>query len=75
VPFRDITGHGSTLSLLTRAIALRSLPPSLLFTGVAGVGKRRTALALAQNLNCAESRRDVVFGDARRATPQEGLLS
>jgi DNA polymerase-3 subunit delta' len=68
VPFRDITGHGSTLSLLTRAVALHSLPPSLLFTGVAGIGKRRTALALAQTLNCAEPRHDVVLGDAARRT-------
>ena len=68
MPFRDIIGHGSTLSLLTRAIAFRSLPPSLLFTGVAGIGKRRAALALAQTLNCAEPRQDVVLGDAAGTT-------
>ena len=61
MPFRDIVGHRVTLRLLARAIARRSLPPSLLFTGGRGVGKRRTAVALAQALNCLEPRTDVVL--------------
>ena len=52
MPFRDIVGHERTLGLLARAIALGSLPPSLIFTGPRGVGKRRAAVALAQALNC-----------------------
>jgi len=59
MPFRDIAGHRLTLRLLARAVARRSLPPSLLFTGGRGVGKRRTAVALAQALNCLEPRTDV----------------
>jgi DNA polymerase III subunit delta' len=59
VPFRDITGHNRTLALLTRSIAASSLPPSLLFTGVSGVGKRRAAVALAQTLNCPAPQHDV----------------
>ena len=54
VPFRDITGHRRRLSLLSRAIAHASLPPSLLLAGPQGVGKRRTALAIAEALNCLD---------------------
>jgi DNA polymerase III subunit delta' len=59
VPFRDITGHSRTLALLTRSIANGSLHPSLVFAGVSGIGKRRTAMALAQTLNCPTPRRQV----------------
>jgi DNA polymerase-3 subunit delta' len=50
--FRTIVGHGRILRLLSRAIAHDTLPPSLLFAGPAGVGKRRTADAVARALNC-----------------------
>jgi DNA polymerase III subunit delta' len=52
MPFRSITGHRPLLDLLARAIARGTLPPSLIFAGPAGVGKRLTATALAQALNC-----------------------
>jgi DNA polymerase III subunit delta' len=52
MPFRQITGHRPVLELLARAIARRTLPPSLIFAGPDGVGKHRTAIALAQALNC-----------------------
>jgi DNA polymerase-3 subunit delta' len=52
MPFRAITGHRPLLELLARATARDTLPPSLIFAGPEGVGKRRTALALAQVLNC-----------------------
>ena len=47
-----IVGHRRLLALLSRAIAHGTLPPSLLLAGPAGVGKRRTATAIAQTLNC-----------------------
>ena len=50
--FRGITGHQPLLELLARAIARGTLPPSLIFAGPAGVGKRMTATALGQVLNC-----------------------
>lgn len=50
--FRAITGHRPLLELLSRATARQTLPPSLLFAGPEGVGKRLTAIALAQALNC-----------------------
>jgi DNA polymerase III subunit delta' len=52
MPFRDIKGHAHVYELLARAVARESLPPSLIFAGPEGVGKRMTALALAQLLNC-----------------------
>jgi DNA polymerase III subunit delta' len=52
VPFRDIAGHGHLLELLGAAVQRASLPPSLIFAGPDGIGKRLTATALAQLLNC-----------------------
>jgi DNA polymerase-3 subunit delta' len=56
MPFRDVIGHRRLLGLLARSIAADSLPPSLIFGGPAGVGKRLTATALAQALNCLDLR-------------------
>lgn len=56
MPFRDIVGHRRLIELLSRSIAHESLPPSLLFSGPAGSGKRLTAIAVAQALNCLEPR-------------------
>lgn len=63
--FREIVGHRWLLSLLSRAIARESLTPSLILSGPEGVGKRLTAIAVAQTLNCA-SRTTI---DAGPSTP------
>jgi DNA polymerase III subunit delta' len=52
MPFSEVLGHARPLGLLSRSIARGSLPPSLLFTGPEGVGKRLVAGALAEALNC-----------------------
>ena len=52
MPFKDLAGHSRVTTLLARAIAGSSLPPSLLFSGLDGVGKRTTAVAVAEALNC-----------------------
>ena len=52
MPFRAISGHRVVLDLLSRATARGTLPPSLIFAGPSGVGKRLAATALAQALNC-----------------------
>ncbi|MBM3778989.1 MAG: DNA polymerase III subunit delta' [Acidimicrobiia bacterium] len=52
MPFRDITGHVRTTALLSRAVRQGTLPSSFLFAGPHGVGKRLTAQALAEVLNC-----------------------
>jgi DNA polymerase-3 subunit delta' len=54
MPFRDIVGHRRLVSLLSRAIARGTLPPSLLFAGISGVGKRRVAVALGETVNCLQ---------------------
>jgi len=68
MPFRDIIGHRRSLRLLSRAVSSGTLPPSLLFAGPEGVGKRQTAVALAQALNCVSPLRDVVVGSASAST-------
>jgi len=56
VPFSTIAGHGRVLSLLSRAIARDAMPPAVLMAGPAGVGKRLTAVAVAQAINCLQPR-------------------
>ena len=56
MPFQALVGHHRVLALLARAIARGTLPPALLLAGPEGVGKRRTALAIAETLNCLELR-------------------
>ena len=56
MPFRGITGHQRILSLLSRAIARGTLPPSMLLAGPSGIGKRRAAVAIAEALNCVQAR-------------------
>jgi len=52
MPFRDVIGHRRLVDLLARAVSRASLPPSLIFAGPDGVGKRFVAAATAQALNC-----------------------
>lgn len=54
MPFRDIKGQEHVVSLLQRLVQNGRVPHALLFTGPEGVGKRTTALSLAQSLNCLE---------------------
>jgi DNA polymerase III subunit delta' len=53
MPFRDLAGHRQLLDLTARAAARGTLPPSLIFAGPEGIGKRHAAVALAQLFNCA----------------------
>ena len=53
MPFSDLLGHAPQRELLTRALRDGRVPPSLLFSGPDGVGKRTLALALARALLCA----------------------
>jgi DNA polymerase-3 subunit delta' len=59
MPFRDITGHRHLLDLIARAASRGTLPPSVIFAGPRGVGKRRAAIALAQLMNCLTVREGV----------------
>ena len=51
MPFKDVIGHRRLVGLLARSIHRASLPPSLIFAGPSGIGKRLTAIAAAQALN------------------------
>jgi len=63
MPFRDVIGHRQLVRLLSRSVLRDTLPPSLLFAGPAGVGKRLTALATAQALNCTAEKGSYTFSD------------
>jgi len=52
MPFHAITGHRRLTELLARSIERGTLPPASIFAGPSGVGKRATAVAVAQALNC-----------------------
>ncbi len=52
MPLRDVIGHRRLVGLLSRSVCRHSLPPSLIFAGPAGVGKRLAAVATAQAINC-----------------------
>jgi DNA polymerase-3 subunit delta' len=68
MPFRDLAGHRTVLGLLARAVAADTLPPSLIFAGPEGVGKRAAAIALAQTLNCPRTLRPAPWPEPS-ATP------
>jgi DNA polymerase-3 subunit delta' len=62
MPFRDIIGHRRIVALLSRSVEADTLPPTLLFAGPDGVGKRLTATATAQALNCTAKGSDACGG-------------
>ena len=52
--FRDVVGHRRLIGLLSQVILRQSLTPSLILSGPEGVGKRLTAISIAQALNCTQ---------------------
>jgi len=56
VPLSSIIGHRHIVSLLSRAVAHDTLPPSLLLAGQSGIGKRRVAMTIAATVNCLQPR-------------------
>lgn len=58
VPFADLVGNRALVALLSRMTRSGRIPPSLLFSGKAGVGKLRAAVTLAQALNCRNAEGD-----------------
>jgi DNA polymerase III subunit delta' len=53
MPFSEIVGNAALVERVAQMARARRVPPSMLFSGRAGVGKVRTAVTLAQALNCA----------------------
>jgi DNA polymerase-3 subunit delta' len=62
MPFRDVIDRGAhagnrrLVGLLARSVHRGMLPPSLIFSGPAGAGKREAAIATAQAINCLAPR-------------------
>lgn len=65
MPFREICGQERAVGVLRRAWAGGRLAQAYCFTGPPSVGKRTTAVALAQAVNCLSP----VPGDAGSPTP------
>jgi len=53
--FKDIIGQDKSLSVIKATLKGGSVPNAFLFLGMKGVGKMKTALALASALNCAKA--------------------
>ena len=54
MPFRDITGHEHPIAVLQAAVSNDRLGHAYLFHGEDAIGKRLTAIHLAQALNCEQ---------------------
>jgi DNA polymerase-3 subunit delta' len=80
--FRDFLGNGLVLETVQRQLAKQSLPHSLLFSGIQGIGKWTLAQHIAQALNCKAKDHDFCgtclvcrriaensFPDVRNITP------
>ena len=70
MPFSDAIDSGARagnrrlVALLARSVHRGMLPPSLIFSGPAGAGKRQTAVATAQAINCLSPRGEGESHDA-----------
>ena len=58
MPFEHILGQEHAIELLCHAIQRDRIPHAWLFTGQSNIGKFKTAVALAQKLNCRETKDD-----------------
>ena len=54
MPFRDCIGHQQSIALLQAAVTHKRLAHAYLFHGEEAIGKRLTAIRLAQALNCEQ---------------------
>jgi DNA polymerase-3 subunit delta' len=71
MPFRDVVGHRRLVELLSRSVGRDRLPPSLMFAGPSGVGKRLVALTTAQALNCTSPVPLALPGSSASPTPDD----
>ncbi len=54
--FSTIEGHEKSIRILQRALANNTLAHAYLFSGQAGIGKKKAAFALAAAVNCLDAR-------------------
>ncbi|MFC1534639.1 DNA polymerase III subunit delta' [Thermodesulfobacteriota bacterium] len=52
--FSQIIGQERAIKFIKKVIAGKKIPHAYLFTGISGVGKKTTAIAFAQSINCYE---------------------
>lgn len=52
MPFKKIKGQDRQIEILINAIKRGTLSHAYLFTGISGIGKKTTAIAMAKALNC-----------------------
>jgi DNA polymerase-3 subunit delta' len=65
VRLADVRGHERIRAILTRALERDRLPPSMLFAGPDGVGKKMLALAVGQALLCEKAPAAEACGECR----------
>lgn len=58
--FSAIKGQEQAIHILQRAIQTQHIAHAYLFTGPEGVGKKKTALAMAQYLNCTQQNKATI---------------
>ena len=58
MPFREILGQEKAIGFLKQAFSRERIPQSWLFVGQKNVGKYKTAVTLAQYLNCRKNTND-----------------
>jgi DNA polymerase-3 subunit delta' len=74
--FSDIIGQKRPIRLLQTFLRRATLPHALLFTGIAGIGKRSTAKAVAMALNCRAAGNGVQSAEAcGRCQPCRQILA
>jgi len=71
--FSTIEGHEKSIRTLQRAIANNALAHAYLFSGQAGIGKKRTAFALAAAVNCLNARPEGGCGECSSCRKVEKL--
>ncbi len=56
--FEDVKGQEFAVDYLKKVILKRRIPPTLMFVGKSGIGRRKTAITFAKALNCKRSKAD-----------------
>lgn len=64
-PLSEIIGQDQAITLLKGVMSQERIPHAFLFSGISGIGKRTTAIAIAQALNCLNPFSGVGCGTCR----------
>jgi len=58
MPFDSISGHEKPIQILRSMLKTGKLPQAFIFSGIDGIGKRKTAISFVKALNCREMEDD-----------------